>query len=285
MPSTDSLGLLSVLPPPPAGRTGWPWTEETDPAIYGRPSFMGVWPKITIVCPSFRQGSFIEETIRSVLLQNYPRLEFIIMDGGSQDETGQLLNRYSRWITYWESGPDQGQAHALNKGYARATGELYGWINSDDYYLPNAFAAVARVCPKPWRKLLLYGHHVHLQDASDRRETVRMPRLFAFEIYAGGVTLPSHATFWTAAAHLPFDEKLRFIMDADIFKRMTAAGARVHRVDAPLGAFRLHPQAKTALISERGRQETERWLATMPRRHWWLLWQSHRILSRFRRIF
>jgi hypothetical protein len=109
--------------------------------------------------------------------------------------------------------------------------------------------------------------------------------VFAFEIYVGGFTLPSHATFWTAAAHQPLDESLRFIMDADLFKRITAAGTRVVRIDALLGVFRLHQTAKTATISAQGRIETEQWLARMTKRHWWILWQCHRVLRRLRRRF
>jgi hypothetical protein len=89
-------GLIAELPSPPSGRAGWPWTDETDPVVYNEPPFTGVWPQLTIVCPSFRQGGFIEETIRSVLLQNYPRLEFIVMDGGSDDETPASLMRSTK---------------------------------------------------------------------------------------------------------------------------------------------------------------------------------------------
>jgi glycosyltransferase involved in cell wall biosynthesis len=276
-------GLLACLPPPPPGRTGWPWTEETSPDHYGTPPTSGRWPKLSIVCPSFRQGRFIEETIRSVLLQNYPALEFIVIDGGSDDETVPILQKYSPWLTHWESQPDRGQSHALSKGFSRATGELFGWINSDDYYLPGAFAALARRAKPGQTKCLFYGHHVQFDESTGRREPLRMPKVFAFEIYAGGFTLPSHATFWTAAAHQPFDESLRFIMDADLFKRIAAAGAQIVRVDAVLGVFRLHQTTKTATISEQGRVETEQWLARMPKRHWWLWWQCHRVLMRLRR--
>jgi glycosyltransferase involved in cell wall biosynthesis len=121
---------------------GGRWTEATSADCY-RQASGGDWPRISIVCPSFRQGHYIEETIRSVLLQNYPALEFIVMDGGSDDGTVAILEKYAPWLTVWESVPDRGQSHALNKGFAKATGEILGWINSDDYYLPGAFAAVA----------------------------------------------------------------------------------------------------------------------------------------------
>ena len=101
-------------------------------------------PKITIITPSFNQGQFIEETILSVINQNYPNLEYIIIDGGSTDETVGIIKKYEKWITYWVSEPDEGQSDAINKGLARATGDVFNWLNSDDYYLPNALLTVGK---------------------------------------------------------------------------------------------------------------------------------------------
>jgi len=103
-----------------------------------------VWPRLTIVTPSFNQSEFIEETIVSVLDQDYPDLEYIIVDGGSTDRSVELIEKYERWLTYWVSEPDRGQAHAINKGFERATGQIAAYINSDDAYLPGAFATVAQ---------------------------------------------------------------------------------------------------------------------------------------------
>src|SRR5690242_3069828 len=101
-------------------------------------------PKISIVTPSFNQGKFIEATILSVLDQNYPNLEYIVIDGGSTDETVDIIRRYEGRITYWESEGDRGQVHAINKGIERSTGDIFGFINSDDLYLPGTFATVAQ---------------------------------------------------------------------------------------------------------------------------------------------
>ncbi|HAJ58567.1 MAG TPA: hypothetical protein DCP31_04295, partial [Cyanobacteria bacterium UBA8543] len=98
----SSSGLLQSLPSPPKGRTGWPWTEETPPLPLTMPDGKP-WPKVTIVTPSYNQGEFIEETIRSVLLQNYPNLEYIVMDGGSRDSTVSILEKYTDWISLWRS--------------------------------------------------------------------------------------------------------------------------------------------------------------------------------------
>lgn len=134
---------LSELPPPPPGLTGWPWTEET-PAI--SKSFVdgAALPKISVITPSYNQGEFIEKTIRSVLLQGYPHLEYIVMDGGSKDNSVEIIRKYSPWLAYWVSEKDGGQCNAINRGWDIATGEVLHWLNSDDTLLPGAISAVAQ---------------------------------------------------------------------------------------------------------------------------------------------
>lgn len=129
---------LHELPPVPAGKNGWPSTIASPRLPEMRPSGEA-WPKITIVTPSYNQGEYLEETIRSVLLQGYPNLEYFIMDGGSTDDSVEIIRRYEPWLTAWVSEPDQGQANAINRGFQQATGEWLGWLNSDDCYTPDAF--------------------------------------------------------------------------------------------------------------------------------------------------
>jgi glycosyltransferase involved in cell wall biosynthesis len=138
---------LNELPPPP-GKTGWPWTEESpqlpDTISDGRP-----WPRISIVTPSLNQGQFIEETIRSVLLQGYPNLEHIIIDGGSTDNSVEIIKKYEKWISFWVSEKDRGQSHAINKGWKKSNGDILAWINADDICCPGAIdAVVERFCEK-----------------------------------------------------------------------------------------------------------------------------------------
>lgn len=136
---------LAELPKAPPGRRGWPWTEQSPPVQSTMPDGAFL-PRISIVTPSFNQGAFIEETIRSVLLQGYPDIEFLIIDGGSTDETLAIIRKYEPWLAHWVSEKDRGQSHALNKGLARVTGPIFGWLNSDDYYLPGALSTFAGLC-------------------------------------------------------------------------------------------------------------------------------------------
>lgn len=118
------------------------------------------FPKISIVTPSYNQGQFIEQTITSVLDQNYPNLEYIIIDGGSTDNTIEVIKKYQDRLSYWVSEPDQGQTDAINKGFAKCSGDIFNWLNSDDYYEPNALDQIAKlflskpnvqvVCGKEW---------------------------------------------------------------------------------------------------------------------------------------
>jgi hypothetical protein len=265
--SVKPVALLYTLPAAPAGLSGWPWTEETSPSVY-EPAPSGGWPKISIVCPSFQQGRFIEETIRAVLLQNYPHLEFIVMDGGSRDATVAVLARYAAWLTHWESQPDRGQSHALNKACDRATGEIIGWINSDDAY---------RASPRR----LIYGDWCERQDTAPALKHFRERSAFAFQVAVGGRHLPSHATFWPHFAHQPINEVLRFTMDADLFKRLAASGLKPHHLAQPLGVFRRHADAKTTTIVEVARAETAAWSAAQPW-HTHLRWRFSRLLDRLR---
>src|SRR5262245_4883167 len=140
---------LFDLPPPPAGKTGWPWTVETPPLPAQRPHDTP-WPRISIVTPSYNQCEFIEETLRSVLLQGYPDLEYIVIDGGSTDGAVDIIRKYAPWLTHWVSEPDRGQAHAINKGFDFASGLVLNWLNSDDVFAPEALGHVGELFATEW---------------------------------------------------------------------------------------------------------------------------------------
>ena len=135
--------IFSDLPSPPPGQTGWMWTAESSQNPEKTADSYPL-PRITVVTPSYNQGQFIEATIRSVLLQDYPNLEYIIIDGGSTDNSVAIIQKYAPWLAFWVSEKDHGQAHAINKGFARATGDIYAYLNSDDYYEPGALNGCAR---------------------------------------------------------------------------------------------------------------------------------------------
>ena len=137
----DRRRLVDLRPPPPE-KTRWPWTQSDVRPAPTSESF--AWPRVTVVTPSFNQGAFIEETIRSVLLQDYPNLEYLIVDGGSTDSTLEVIKAYEPWIDYWVSERDRGQTHAINKEFARATGEILAWLNSDDTFEPLAIRTVVQ---------------------------------------------------------------------------------------------------------------------------------------------
>src|SRR5262245_47892717 len=157
---------LAELPPPPFGKTGWPWTEESrqlpDLMLDGRPR-----PRVSIVTPSYNQAEYIEETIRSVLLQGYPDLEYILIDGGSTDGSVEIIRTYAPWLTYWVSEPDRGQTDAINKGWARATGEILAYINTDDCYLDNAIATAVQEFRANPGAGMVYGTAIIVDEAGE----------------------------------------------------------------------------------------------------------------------
>jgi glycosyltransferase involved in cell wall biosynthesis len=154
---------LSELPHPPLSKTGWPWTEESPqlPDTLPDPSTgsgqVAPWPRVSIVTPSYNQAQFIEEAIRSVLLQGYQNLEYIIIDGGSTDGSVDIIRKYEDWLAYWVSEPDQGQTEAINKGWERSTGHILAWLNSDDIYRPGAFRQVAEAFQRRLDAVVVVG--------------------------------------------------------------------------------------------------------------------------------
>ena len=134
---------LHLLPPPPPGKTGWPWTAESH--AWWKDDFAADWPRISIVMPSFNTAEYLEAAIRSVLLQGYPNLDFIIIDGGSNDDSLNIIEKYSGWLTDWVSEPDDGQYHAILKGFLKTNGNIMGWLNSDDMLFPEGLSKVGSI--------------------------------------------------------------------------------------------------------------------------------------------
>ncbi len=237
---------LRDLPPPPPGKSGWPWTEEVPPLPDAMPDGRP-WPKLSIVTPSWNQGPFVEETLRSVLLQGYPNLEYVVIDGGSTDETPAILRKYEPWLTYWVSEPDQGQSDAINKGFARATGELLGWLNSDDVYERDALPFVANYFATTPECGLLYGNGWHVDESGKKTHRCRWIRSYDRDLFLtlNFILQPAafwRRTVWERAGQL--DVALHWAMDWEWLIRATAL-ARPHYRPVDLARWRVRPGINT----------------------------------------
>ena len=239
---------LAELPPPPPGKTGWPWTDETAALSQARPDGSD-WPRISIVTPSYNQGRFIEETIRSVLLQGYPDLEYIITDGGSQDQSIEIIQKYEHWLSYWISERDRGQSHAINKGFNRSTGVILGWLNSDDVLLPGALATVAAFLPRPNEPVLIAGR-AEIRDVSVARTIWvfdRIPQTFS-DTFSLEAYFPQPSVFFTRKALTLagfLREDLHYSMDFELWLRMMTRHVSVALIEQHLSWMRQHEDAKT----------------------------------------
>jgi glycosyltransferase involved in cell wall biosynthesis len=244
---TDKFDLLNKLPFPPAGKTGWPWDEQTNSEIY---SGLNYFPKISIVTPSFNQGRFLEQTIRSILLQNYPNLEYIIIDGGSSDETVDIIRRYEQWIHYWVSEKDKGQTHAINKGLRRGSGEIFHWINSDDFYYKDCFKNLAENFRSP-EVYVVAGNYRFFHDNGENKERIvkfNLEDSLEETIAHSAINQPS--TFFRLdkfKALGDLDERLEYVMDQEIWKRFLFKYGQknIKIIDKNLNNFRYHKESKT----------------------------------------
>jgi glycosyltransferase involved in cell wall biosynthesis len=249
---------LKDLPAPPSGKRGWPWTEESTCLADAWPKGRE-WPRITIVTPSFNQARFIEETVRSVLLQGYPDLEYFVLDGGSTDGSAEIIKKYSPWIDYWTSKPDGGQSAAINQGLRIGSGQFAGWLNSDDLLCRNAIVKQATVIQESGRVIpdshtvylgiclyinaegsIISSHQGRIRSLEDLvrigrvwrsgghivQPEVLFPRDLALEV--GGLDPGNHCT-----------------MDYELWGKFFLAGAEFRYTDIEFAMFRTHPEQKT----------------------------------------
>lgn len=236
----------------------WPWTSEPAPIWAQSPD----WPRISVVTPSLNQVKFIEQTIRSVIMQGYPNLEYIIIDGGSTDGSVEIIRKYENHLAYWVSEPDRGQSHAINKGFSRATGEILCWLNSDDYYFPGTLFTAAETLRTGTGNYALVGDCVAIfEDGSPpfegRGRYENFKRLLQFW---KGYHMHQPSIFWRREVFEQvgyLDESLVYTMDFDYWLRIAQRFNFVN-INKPLSYANYHSEAKTGDNYVRTRKEQMR---------------------------
>ena len=223
----------------------------------------GNYPKISVITPCFNSGTYLEETIRSVLMQGYPNLEYIIVDGGSKDNSVEIIKKYEHSIACWVSEADQGQSQAINKGFGSATGDIIAWLNADDIYLPGAFFHVANTFLRykaEWivgitlitdENLNISDRFVpHVNTGSWRKKDYKPMKWLDFVMtHRSGTALPQPSSFWSKkaiSASGGIDESLHYAMDHDLYGRMARSGYRPRLIPPSMACFRTHKEQKTS---------------------------------------
>jgi len=245
MPILQSALTLADLPSPPDGKTGFPWTEHSQPSPDRLPDG-SEYPRISIVTPSYNQGVFLEETIRSVLLQGYPNLEYIIIDGDSNDNSVEIIKKYDRFLTYWVSEPDSGQTNAINKGIQRTSGQIFAWLNSDDVYTIDALKSVAQAFQADKFALLCGQCEFINTDGEGLFRAVPAETVDVFTVLSDHLAQPScfiNTNLMKSCGVL--NEKLHYSFDYDYWIRLLLQDTKVYSAPILLSKYRLHQQSKT----------------------------------------
>lgn len=247
---------LFELPSPPDAVTIWPWTRAARPLPDRMPDGLP-WPLISVVMPALNQGAYLEEAIRSVLLQGYPRIELIVVDGGSTDGTLDVLARYEPWLKYWVSEQDRGPASALNKGFAMASGDLFAFLNADDFFLQGCLATAAQVLSEDRNVDVVSGHGYFATQSSELGIPTYSDAWNLTRFAYGACVLLQPATVFRRAIFEKaggFRERRSTCWDMALWADMARAGARFRTVNAFLAAFRLHAQSITGSAALRAQR-------------------------------
>lgn len=205
---------------------------------------MAASPLVSIVTPSFNQAAYIEDALNSVFAQDYSNIETIVIDGGSTDGSVELIQKHAARLAHWVSQPDAGQADALNKGFARAKGKYFAWLNADDRLLPGAVGAAVAFLEANPDVGLVYGDADFI-DAHSRIIGRFAARQTDYRrMLRGYVHVPQQATFWRGTLWQPLDTSLQFAMDYDLWVRI-AKQSRLRYTPQLWAQFRLHADSKT----------------------------------------
>jgi len=210
--------------------------------------------RISVITPSFNQARYLEATIQSVLEQDYPDVEYIIVDGGSTDGSVEIIQRYADRLAWWVSEKDRGQTDAINKGFARATGDVLAWLNSDDTYQPGALRQAAEALQSHPGAALVYGEANFIDE--NGRVIGRFPaaQTDLRRLRQGYVHVPQQSAFFPAELWRkvgPLDPSFYFAMDYDLWVRLAGLGALVYLPGKVWANFRLHGGAKTVAADDR----------------------------------
>jgi glycosyltransferase involved in cell wall biosynthesis len=216
-------------------------------------------PSISVVVPSFNQASYLPQALDSILLQEYPRLEVIVMDGGSTDGSVEILKAYSDRLTHWRSAPDRGQSDAINRGFALATGEIVAWLNSDDLYLAGCLERAARALRRSPAAGMVYGDGVMVDSAGGVLDHHRYRPLSALDLLCFEVILQPTVFMRRHALEAVggLDEDYNLIMDHDLWVRL-ASRFPIEHVAEEWAVERTHPEAKTVALAANFVHEAER---------------------------
>lgn len=214
------------------------------------------WPKISIVTPSYNQAEFLERTILSVLNQNYPNLEYIIIDGGSTDGSVEIIKKYEKYLTYWVSEKDNGQANGINKGFRKVTGDIVAWQNSDDIYFPGAFLKIAEESQKHPTLEVVFGNTYLIDENDDFLKDMRFVPFSLEHLIYYDWNLSSQAVFWKRELfnRVGFLRNYEVSFDWDWFIRLGKATKNFRHIREFLGAYRIHPESKFSLIKQDARK-------------------------------
>jgi len=205
-------------------------------------------PKVTVVTPSFNQAEFLEQTIVSVLSQDYPALEYIIIDGGSADGSAEIIKRYSEKLAYWVSEKDSGQSEAINKGFSRATGEILCWLNSDDMLLPGALKAIGHTFAKYPDTDIVSGYTIRTDARLRILYNHFVPRQRLWLGKRGVIYFSQQSTFWRRrlmGRSGLLDTSLHACMDMELFTRFLSVKPPIRHLRRFLAVWRVHEECKT----------------------------------------
>jgi glycosyltransferase involved in cell wall biosynthesis len=212
------------------------------------------FPRVSIITPSYNQGNFLEETIRSVVDQDYPNLEYIVIDGGSTDNSIEIIKKYQNRIAFWISEPDNGQSHAFNKGLQKATGELIGWINSDDVYYPGSIVQASQFFLKNPDTDVVFSDYTFIDHKSRVIRTRKeIPYDYKTYLWTKGCYHANCAGFFRRTCFEKFGglrEDLGFGMDYELYLRFGKNNCKFSHTNQIWGGYRLHSMSKTVLSSD-----------------------------------